>query len=550
MITRSNNLYGVYMKALKIKRWPQSVVWAIVYFLLLGIISVILGQDASWDLRNYHFYNPYMLLEGRFKYDVLPAQIQTFFNPLIDVPFFISTHWLKIPPLVFGFFLGGFHGLNIWLVHQILYTSLENLSEKYRQMLSFFAAITGIGGAAYISELGTNIGDSTTSVFVFAGLWIIIRQIKKKRTREIKPILGAGLLLGLGTGLKLTTALYSISLLVAINFIPGKLPDKIRNLSALIVSMASGFACTAGYWLVLMWMNFGNPLFPFFNSIFKSPYIESDRNFQDLRFLPKDIYQTLFYPFYFAQEQTLVAEVKFRDIRVALAYIFILALFGFLAYRWFSKSSPSPNRIIEPEILFFLVSFYVTAYLLWLKLFSIYRYLIVIELLTPVLLVLIVAYIYPRKRPVMIISLSLFTLIMITVKPLDWWRTAWSDNYFGIDTQWLKKYDEATIVFHSGDPTSYMVPYFPESTRFVRLKGNTGVSEGTKMRANAEMYIDRTPETNLYIIKTDENTKSAETLLNLKTELAKENLAVEESKCEKFATSLEKYKICPLDKLD
>ncbi|MCA2525381.1 MAG: hypothetical protein IM553_25545, partial [Microcystis sp. M57BS1] len=52
-----------------LKRFPLShpLFWAIIYFVALGIISVILGQDVSWDLRNYHFYNPYMLLTGRFK---------------------------------------------------------------------------------------------------------------------------------------------------------------------------------------------------------------------------------------------------------------------------------------------------------------------------------------------------------------------------------------------------------------------------------------------------------------------------------------------------
>jgi hypothetical protein len=49
-----------------------------------------------------------MLLTGRFKYDVLPAQIQTFFNPLMDVPFFVAIYYLKLPPVVVGFFLGGF----------------------------------------------------------------------------------------------------------------------------------------------------------------------------------------------------------------------------------------------------------------------------------------------------------------------------------------------------------------------------------------------------------------------------------------------------------
>ncbi|MDV3000264.1 MAG: hypothetical protein N5P05_001870 [Chroococcopsis gigantea SAG 12.99] len=531
---------------LKIKAVPGAMRWAIVYFLLLGLISVILGQDASWDLRNYHFYNPYMLLEGRFKYDVLPAQIQTFFNPLMDVPFFMSIHWLKMPPVVFGFLLGGFHGLNIWLVHQILYYSLTNVSEKYREIMSFAGAITGIRGAAYLSELGTNIGDSTSSVFVLGGVAIVVYELYRNRGIKTGRVFLAGLLLGLATGLKLTTAIYSVSLIIAINFLPNKIRDKVSNLVSLISGMGLGFLGTAGYWFLLMWNNFANPVFPFFNTIFKSPYIETDSNLQDLRFLPKDIYQTLFYPFYFAGEQSLVAEVKFRDIRIALAYIFIVMLVGYAIYRLSSKSIPQANHIINPHILSFLTAFYVTAYVIWQKGFSIYRYLLVLELLTPVLLVLILGYIYPHKKAVMIISLTLFALIITTVKPLDWWRIGWSENYFGINSNELQRYENSTIVLYGDEPTSYIAPYFPGSTRFVRLKGNAGIREGTKMRANAEAFIEETPERNLYILKTDANKKSGDTA----KELAQEDLGVMRQKCQPLSTHLEKYEICRLDKLD
>lgn len=277
------------MTLLKRFNLTHPLLWAVVYFIGLGILSVILGQDVSWDLRNYHFYNPYMLLTGRFKYDVLPAQIQTFFNPLMDVPFFVAIYYLKLPPVVVGFFLGGFHGLNQWLVHLITYHSFDKVCERYKITLSIAAAITSIFGAAYISELGTSIGDSTSSVFVLAGLFLIIACLGRNQPVKLKTIIFAGLLLGLATGLKLTTALYSISLIVAISFLTNTIKEKLRNLLTLILSMAVGFSLTMGYWIILMWTNFANPLFPFFNKIFQSPYIETDFNLQDTRFLPKEI---------------------------------------------------------------------------------------------------------------------------------------------------------------------------------------------------------------------------------------------------------------------
>ncbi len=30
-----------------------------------GTVSVLLGQDANWDLKNYHLYNPFAFLNDR-----------------------------------------------------------------------------------------------------------------------------------------------------------------------------------------------------------------------------------------------------------------------------------------------------------------------------------------------------------------------------------------------------------------------------------------------------------------------------------------------------
>jgi len=42
------------------------------------IASIALGQDANWDLQNYHYYNPWAWRNGRiFTWDVAAAQLQT-----------------------------------------------------------------------------------------------------------------------------------------------------------------------------------------------------------------------------------------------------------------------------------------------------------------------------------------------------------------------------------------------------------------------------------------------------------------------------------------
>ncbi len=67
---------------------------------IFGALAVGMGQDANWDLRNYHFYNAYAFLTGRFGRDLLPSQTPYFYNPLLDVPFYLlATH---LPARVVG----------------------------------------------------------------------------------------------------------------------------------------------------------------------------------------------------------------------------------------------------------------------------------------------------------------------------------------------------------------------------------------------------------------------------------------------------------------
>ncbi|ACK68493.1 conserved hypothetical protein [Gloeothece citriformis PCC 7424] len=537
------------MKTLNFKTIPTPVLLALGYFLLGGVLCVILGQDISWDLRNYHFYNPYMFLTGRMKYDILPSQIQTFFSPFMDIPFFVAIYYLKIPPIIVGFVSGGIHGLNLWFVHYILYFSLINVTYKYKHLLSFLAALTSSWGAGYISVLGTTIGDSTNSLFVLGSLLIIIYNLSKNSSLKLKDIALAGLVMGLGVGLKFTVAIYGIGLMVAINFLKNSGKEKFWNLLVLGSSMFSGFLISVGYWMYLMWTNFSNPLFPFFNKIFQSPYIETESNLKDLRFLPRNIWQSLFYPFHFWQDPPLVAEVPFREFRFAIAYLLIVGLIAVCLYKLFSRQKLQPEtEIINPDSFSIMIPFYTASYLIWQTQFSIYRYLISIELLTPVLIVLIIGYVYPFKKQLMFISIAIFVFIIATVKPLDWWRMGWDSNYFGIDSNSLTRYENSTIVMWGDEPTSYLVPHFPQTTRFVRIKGNAGLSENTLMRKNAENYLNNAPSESLYFLERDKQDRTDEKA----QDLADFNLTLDSNNCSQLLTRIEgeNYYLCSLKKLN
>ena len=77
-----------------------------------GALALALGQDANWDLRNYHWYNPYAFLTGRLHTDFAAS---TPYNPALDVPLYLGATLLSAK--VFSFILGTIHGLNYVLLY-------------------------------------------------------------------------------------------------------------------------------------------------------------------------------------------------------------------------------------------------------------------------------------------------------------------------------------------------------------------------------------------------------------------------------------------------
>src|SRR5215813_5299345 len=77
--------------------------------ILFALIALLLGKATGWDLRNYHWYNPYAFLNERLGFDIAVGHHASYYNPLADVPLFlIATH---LPVWVGGVFLGAMAGL-------------------------------------------------------------------------------------------------------------------------------------------------------------------------------------------------------------------------------------------------------------------------------------------------------------------------------------------------------------------------------------------------------------------------------------------------------
>ena len=55
----------------------------------LEVAAALCRGDASWDMRNYHIYNPFALLHKPWEVDLAPAHMQTFFSPTMDLVYYL-----------------------------------------------------------------------------------------------------------------------------------------------------------------------------------------------------------------------------------------------------------------------------------------------------------------------------------------------------------------------------------------------------------------------------------------------------------------------------
>jgi hypothetical protein len=434
--------------------------------LLFGLLSLALGQDDNWDMKNYHWYNPYALLHGRLDLDMAPGQWQSYFNPLIDVPYYVLNALLPAP--VVGFLMGCVHGLNFVL---LLAIARHVLGARAGDRLPLLLALIGTLGAGFLSELGNTMGDNLTALLVLAALYLVLRAWDRLHTwsgRTAAIVLLSGLLMGLGAGLKLTNATYATALCIALLTAPASLRMRIALAFMQGCAVVAGMLLSAGYWWMTMWEHFGNPLFPQFNNIFRSPLAQQFGVIDNFH-MPRNALEALFWPFVFMADNLRVSEIPLKmavlPALYALALVFIVC---WLAERF--KGS-APHARLAPRARFLLV-FGLVAYLVWAKLFGIYRYLVPLELLAPMMVwVLVERIATPRIAPRA--AGWLLALTTLAVFPFGTWGHAgWAASSFSAQVPPLAQ-PASTIVFtaHAHPPMGWLATFFPREVRVIALAG-------------------------------------------------------------------------------
>ena len=259
------------------------------------------------------------------------------------------------------------------------------LGWKERLPTVLAAVVISAASPMAISEVGTTFSDLLTSILVLGGLALLMRaEFQPGRAVSTSMwIVLAGALVGAAVSLKLTNAAFAIGLFAAAMVGWRSWSERLTAIAATCAGGCLGFALCGGFWYLRMWRTFGNPFFPYYNAIFRSPDYPSTASVFDGRYLPHSLLEALSYPFRWAIGGQATAELSSRDIRFAVLIVAGLVAFSARLARGPDASvqwTPAGRRLV----IFFLVAFCV-----WMYEWSIQRYIVMLELLLGPVLVLV-----------------------------------------------------------------------------------------------------------------------------------------------------------------
>lgn len=459
------------MKLIAIVNRHSVLVIFLLYLMFFGIAGLHLGGDGSPDLRIYHRYNGFVAAMGERPGDIAPAQLQTFFYPGLDASYYRLTvalndwprvlHLLMALPYAFATFL-------IFLVGRRVIPA----EWPRRNWLAGCAALFGTTGAAAFATIGTTMSEIVPGLPFILGMAMWFVHLSRRPAGKGAPliVLIAGALCGITVGIKLTTVPLFVGMFVAV--MVAEWPHAKRAVTAGFLFGLAGviatFLITGPHWLHNYELT-GNPIFPAYNDLFKSDWVDPGR-WTDDRFKPLDLPSILLYPatWAFAKSHRAI-ELYMRDPRMLFGLIAVAALALKLFRGGFTDRLRPSTRMSMLLAIFFFVSF-----VLWQVQFSIYRYLAIVESFSGVLIVgAAAAWTRPLPRAALrtgwlLVLLGVFT-VMITKYP--WWERS-KPAAHAVEVTLPAMPDGVMVIVLDPAALSYIAPELPPGARLIAANGN------------------------------------------------------------------------------
>ncbi len=435
---------------------------------LIGVVVALLaGQETSWDFRNYHWYNAYSLLTWRYDQDVAVAHSATYHNPGLDVLYFLAGN--ALPPTLILALLGAVEGLNFSLLYLIAKSVFAGFDAPASRLAALATAAIGFFGGMSFLLIATTYYDNVVSLLVLGALLELLTLRASEPGGGRRTVLThgarAGLLIGAASAFKLTAMPFAVGILAAALAMRSGARSKALLLASLAAAASASFLVIGGPWMLHLWHATGNPLFPYFNNLIGSPLLASG-TYQDAQFIPQSVWRAIEFPFLVVADPRSTSDAFFPDYKVLIAYCVLLLSVPLMCLR-----RPTQRPFTDGDALRILVAFSAASYVLWLAIFAIYRYIVVIEMLAPLVVVAAIGC-WPlgrRQRWAICFGLAVAALAGTTLSFGD--RTRPGSKLVEVGVPPIRSPASTLAILTGLQPVGFLIPSFPPEVSFVRIDG-------------------------------------------------------------------------------
>jgi hypothetical protein len=253
------------------------------------------------------------------------------------------------------------------------------------------------------------------------------------------------------------------------------------------VGVLCGMAVSGGYWYLLTWKMFGNPLFPQFGNYFPN-LLAAPVSIADPTWIPKETWQQLLWPFIISVDAKMAGQIGFRQIIWSIGYALLIGGLG--AWIWTKLARVQITRPLSQPHKFILVVV-VVGFLFWMKLFGVYRYLVPIELLAPLMIFLVLLVLFKYRAAlrgaVLLIGISVATVLFGGLQ--TWGHKGWASRPYYADVPDLLDPGSVTVLISEGDPAwSWLAASFPKEVAFAQIVGN--FPQGPRFKEHVQSMVE------------------------------------------------------------
>lgn len=351
---------------------------------LIIFLNRFLLPDLSFDSVNYHVLSGSRFYDfwKYFNIEFFPAGLHSF-PPIFD-------YFGGILRSILGYRMGTITSLIFLYAIILLLFRLSQVFINKKISSSFVLTLFFINifvSLEIFFQLGTYFVDIIGAFFVLWSVYLYFLYLKKKK--NIFLYLSA-LLIGFSVAGKLTNLIYLIPLVIIAIYnefrssITFKQKIKFLLVFGLLIMLPIGTS------FIRNTIQTGNPVFPFYNSIFKSKYYP-EISFENNAFGGNTFVEKLFWPIVSISKHERLSEAHdlFNDFKLNLYFILLLPSLYF------------SFKIRRKDDLFYYLNLYLFgSFMVWNFSFGYLRYAFVLEILSGFIVLIWVAKLLKRKSSV------------------------------------------------------------------------------------------------------------------------------------------------------